>query len=133
VQRALERYRSDKIDVQDVSVNVRVLSAPSVPSRAAEAARQIPNESRTSGPRAAGGRGMAPERRDRGRGVMETNHLPTLETIDYPSDSLGRHGEIVRRQKYPRRLSESGKSDRSAERSRASSRGSNNRRGMNGS
>jgi hypothetical protein len=104
VQRATERYRTDRIDVQDVSVNVRVLSAPasSLPPPA-EVTRQlssgqlVPNSNASVSSAA---RGMVPQparnpaerRTDRGRGVMESNMLPHLElnTIGYPSDSLGR-------------------------------------------
>jgi len=132
VQRALERYRTNNIDVQDVSVNVRVLSAQSTPT--VEVVRQVISDPQAQGIRSAqvpaGGRANP---RERGRGVMETNQLPALETIDYPSDSLGRQGEIVRRQRDRRGPgSESGRSDRSGDRSRSSAKSQNSRRAYNG-
>jgi hypothetical protein len=110
VQRATERYRTDRIDVQDVSVNVRVLSAPasSFPpgpdvTRQLSSGQLAPSgNASVSSAAAAAIRGVAvpqqvvrnpAERRmDRGRGVMESNVLPHMElnTIGYPSDSLGR-------------------------------------------
>lgn len=132
MQRALERYRTNNIDVQDVSVNVRVLSAQSTPT--VEVVRQVISDPQAQGIRSAqvpaGGRANP---RERGRGVMETNQLPALETIDYPSDSLGRQGEIVRRQRDRRGPgSESGRSDRSGDRSRSSAKSQNSRRAYNG-
>lgn len=96
VQRATERYRTDRIDVQDVSVNVRVLSAPTVIPPPAEVTRQLSsgqNISSNASAAAAAARKGIDTRRDRGRGVMESNLLPQqleLNTIGYPSDSLGR-------------------------------------------
>jgi hypothetical protein len=113
VQRATERYRTDRIDVQDVSVNVRVLSAPasSFPP-GPDVTRQLSSGQLASSGNAsvssAAARGIAmparnpgERRMDRGRGVMESNVLPHMElnTIGYPSDSLGRtnDGEKGRR------------------------------------
>ena len=94
VQRATERYRTDRIDVQDVSVNVRVLSAPTVIPPPVEVTRQLSSgQNISSNASASAPRKGIDTRRDRGRGVMESNLLPQqleLNTIGYPSDSLGR-------------------------------------------
>jgi len=121
----MERYRTDKIDVQDVSVNVRVLCAPStiapppvevirqLSSGQLDPARRVTNEKKPNNPS---------ERRDRGRGVMESNQLPQLETIGYPSDSLGRISDNGRKNRLSGSSrgpgSDAGSSDRSASSSR---------------